>query len=518
MDVSSGNLFIRPFSKGQGEYSGEMKGEERHGFGTVVFLDGKTLKGEFKDGGLIRGIYRDEDGNIIANGHFSGGSNEMTGFVSGWARYTMDNTTMTGYGSGYREYEGEFKDGQENGTGKLTESRGPGLGKTELTGEFRHGIPWGYCYCTITSDLNIRIYKGEFGECFSGWTFIEGECTSIVKDDTYNYKSLRLYDMDKPNAHYQGYLEFSTGKFIGFFKHPSLELYGSGYFINDDELLRSNWDGEGNEITEGSKLVSMEVNDYKNRIVRAFQGRKESIDITSYDADLKNILEDIDFVLQSFKFYWPQHLPGNEIQLYGLDLHEEFTSLKSRIVELAEDIKASEFLVTVDKSGHLIKESIPVGDSVNNHTRGASEISSEEYGEYFEWPSTDSEPSWHGIDDSDVDSWPKVGVLKRLGYSVGKKDGVASQSVRSNLLDKAFLSSRLPFVQNRRHMHEWGPAESCTRLRKIANVLATTGKRERRRGWNIPVGRRDEDLAYLKAKYYDNSPCSRNFDWPDTDI
>ena len=144
------------------------------------------------------------------------------------------------------------------------------------------------------------------------------------------------------------------------------------------------------------------------------------------------------------------------------------------------------------------------------------EVSAIQFGDYFEWPSTAAEPSWHGIDDADPDSWPKVGVLKRLGYSVATRDGVASQSVRSNLLDTALLSARLPFVKSYDHMLEWGPARSCARLRKIANVLAHIGKRERRRGWNVPVGRRDEDLAYLKSKYYDNSQCSRNFDWPST--
>jgi len=511
----------RPFSKGLGEYSGSLKDGERHGWGKVVFPDGKTLVGEFKNGGFHNGVYKNEDGSVIANGEFSGGSSIMDGFVSGWATYRMDSSTITGYPTpGYKEYEGEFKDGQEHGKGTITYGEDGESWNFKLTGEFRFGAPHGHCFSTRIFDGGsvIANYNGEYGEIGQDWGFIEGEVSVVDFGHFRNYKSMRLYG-NYPHKHYQGYMEDSKGaKFIGSFNFRTLGFYGTGYLIDEDILLKSEWDDEGREVEDDAYQVSMNIDNHKRAVVCAFERRSSEPPYRSRDDFLEDSVAKIDFVLQHFKLVWPPHLPGNEIQLYDETLHDEFRILRSRITELIEDIKTTEFSVKLDENGDLIKEKADDIDAVNNHNAGRSEISSEEFDEYFEWPSTDAEPSWYGIDDVDVDSWPKVGVLKMLGYSVGERGGVASQSVRSNLLDKAFLSSRLPFVKSYDHMKEWGPANSCTRLKKIANVLATISVREKRNGWKVPSGRRDEDLEYLKSKYYDNSPCSRNFDWPSTDI
>ena len=88
--------------------------------------------------------------------------------------------------------------------------------------------------------------------------------------------------------------------------------------------------------------------------------------------------------------------------------------------------------------------------------------------EYFEWPSTDAEPSWYGLTNLDSSEWPKIGVLKRMGYSVGAKESLTERK-RSEILDYIFQSSRLPFVHSYEHMIEWGPAKSTARLKKMAN-------------------------------------------------
>ena len=85
--------------------------------------------------------------------------------------------------------------------------------------------------------------------------------------------------------------------------------------------------------------------------------------------------------------------------------------------------------------------------------------------EYFDWPSTEVKPSWFGISNLDSSQWPKIGVLKRMGYSVASK-GSITDGRRKKILDYIFQSERLPFVHSYEHMIEWGAAKSVARLKK----------------------------------------------------
>ena len=133
--------------------------------------------------------------------------------------------------------------------------------------------------------------------------------------------------------------------------------------------------------------------------------------------------------------------------------------------------------------------------------------------EYFDWPSTEVNPSWFGMSNLDSSEWPKIGVLKRMGYSVASK-GPITDSRRKEILDYIFQSERLPFVHSYEHMIEWGAAKSVARLKKIANSMASFGRNMRRKGMNNPLRKYDEDLAYLKETYY--LPLNDSWNWPST--
>ena len=134
--------------------------------------------------------------------------------------------------------------------------------------------------------------------------------------------------------------------------------------------------------------------------------------------------------------------------------------------------------------------------------------------EYFDWPSTEVNPSWFGISNLDSSEWPKKGVLKRMGYSVASKGSISDRR-RKEILDYVFQSERLPFVHSYEHMIEWGAAKSVARLKKIANSMASFGRNMRRKGMNNPLRKYDDDLAYLKETYY--LPLNDSWNWPSTD-
>ena len=132
---------------------------------------------------------------------------------------------------------------------------------------------------------------------------------------------------------------------------------------------------------------------------------------------------------------------------------------------------------------------------------------------YFEWPSTETKPKWFGSTILDTNGWPEESPLKLLGYNVNQKDNL-SVDQRWNLLKFIFTSPRLPWVKDQQYMLEWGAAESAARLKRIANHLATMGRKMRRKEYEIALSRYDADLNLLKTEYYD--PMFK-FVWPSTD-
>jgi hypothetical protein len=129
----------------------------------------------------------------------------------------------------------------------------------------------------------------------------------------------------------------------------------------------------------------------------------------------------------------------------------------------------------------------------------------------FQWPSTAAEP---GSNPASPDSWPKVGMLKYLGYAVGEKG--ASTSSRRSILARLFAMQTLPKVDSEAYVAEWSAPNSGMRLRKMAHSIASFCKSANRRGdssMDTAVADWEEDLAWLKATYYDGK-FDGAFPWP----
>nr|WP_323778473.1 hypothetical protein [Amylibacter sp.] len=189
-------------------------------------------------------------------------------------------------------------------------------------------------------------------------------------------------------------------------------------------------------------------------------------------------------------------------------------------------------------SGKIILDSIPNRDNSQllslwkSNTRGASKSTGfkrnqhmqiisrveEEWArriknlpenEAFKWPSTDV---GFGTGGGDFQR-QEVSYLKLLGYTVGKSDGLPT-STRQLILDRCFCGQLPPF-ENAYELMQWGVPKSAIRLRKISYHLAGLAKNFKKmqsRGYGEAIADWEEDLKYLKEKYYIGQ--FNSFLWP----
>jgi hypothetical protein len=130
----------------------------------------------------------------------------------------------------------------------------------------------------------------------------------------------------------------------------------------------------------------------------------------------------------------------------------------------------------------------------------------------FPWPTTKAPKGKSGLDSGD---WHLIGLLSYLGYHVGATNGV-TPGVRHQILDLCFEGA-LPPINGVAYMHDWGPAGTTTRLRKLANELASfarNGKRKRSANLSSAVTDWEADLEYLYRRYYVGK---FRFAWPRSD-
>lgn len=133
----------------------------------------------------------------------------------------------------------------------------------------------------------------------------------------------------------------------------------------------------------------------------------------------------------------------------------------------------------------------------------------------FRWPSTFVYEN--GDNDLDETEWPKNGVLKKMGYTVARSSKLSVQERRECLIN-VFESANLPQVKSRAHMSEWGNPNSCQRLEKIANSLASFCRlaKSRTNSSELTISRWELDINWLRKRYYIKKGC--NFSWPSTDV
>jgi len=135
----------------------------------------------------------------------------------------------------------------------------------------------------------------------------------------------------------------------------------------------------------------------------------------------------------------------------------------------------------------------------------------------FDWPSAMVPDSGQSIDEIEVVGWPAVGLLKHMGYSVGKSSTLSDRGRRMILRD-VFTSENLPQVNSLQYMAEWGASGSSgERLEKLANSLASFSRAQKRKNdpSYISIGRWDSDLEWLNKTFY---KVGFSFEWPNPDV
>ena len=102
-----------------------------------------------------------------------------------------------------------------------------------------------------------------------------------------------------------------------------------------------------------------------------------------------------------------------------------------------------------------------------------------------------------------------------VGYRVGGSGEIGS--VRRRILDCVFFK-KLPNVESKEYMNQWGAPETATRLKKMAEAIAAfarNAKNKKSGNYSSAISDWEADLEHLRKQYY----AGRfHFDWPRTSI
>jgi hypothetical protein len=111
----------------------------------------------------------------------------------------------------------------------------------------------------------------------------------------------------------------------------------------------------------------------------------------------------------------------------------------------------------------------------------------------------------------DSSSWPKVGVLKHMGYTAGREG--PAEPARRKILRQCFQGP-IPNVHDPYYMKGWGRDRTLIRLSKMAWSLASfASNRIRMNAGLIDDASRlwKEDLKWLRKEFYEDH---FHFPWP----
>lgn len=128
--------------------------------------------------------------------------------------------------------------------------------------------------------------------------------------------------------------------------------------------------------------------------------------------------------------------------------------------------------------------------------RGAGQERPEDW---FKWPGADASLG----DGSLTLEWLEEGVLKFLGYQVGKSSDLSSP-LREAILGRVF-GGEIPPAFAQSYLAEWGVPASSMRLRKMAESIASfarNAKRRRDERLDQAIEDWEHDLQFLHDEYY----------------
>lgn len=120
--------------------------------------------------------------------------------------------------------------------------------------------------------------------------------------------------------------------------------------------------------------------------------------------------------------------------------------------------------------------------------------------DYFKWPSTEAPLGAGGMD---FGGWEAMGMLAYIGYKVGM-GSVLSDDQRQGLLLRIF-AMHLPPLNGPSYLREWAVAGTPSRLRKMAESIASlarNAKRRRNTSLQTAISHWEADLHFLRKHLY----------------
>jgi hypothetical protein len=190
----------------------------------------------------------------------------------------------------------------------------------------------------------------------------------------------------------------------------------------------------------------------------------------------------------------------------------------ARIVEKLSSMPLSETLrvwhnatiaLSDPKKAHLKADASKVLTAIDREwkRRGGGRARPEDW---FKWPGTQASMGGRPL----AADWLDEGVLKYLGYQVGKSSNLVSP-LRAAILDRVF-SGQLPPVFPPQYLADWGAPASAGRLRKIVESIAAFTRNAKRRSdqrLDQAILDWEHDLKFLHDTYYFGR---FRFTWPAT--
>jgi hypothetical protein len=119
---------------------------------------------------------------------------------------------------------------------------------------------------------------------------------------------------------------------------------------------------------------------------------------------------------------------------------------------------------------------------------------------YFDWPTTEARNGHGKLDDV---NWVPEGVLRYLGYQVGKGSLVRTQQ-RQAVLRRIFYAQLPPF-EKPSYLDEWGNPASAARLRKMAESIASFARLAKGQASvdkSVSIAEWERDLSMLHDEFY----------------
>jgi len=138
----------------------------------------------------------------------------------------------------------------------------------------------------------------------------------------------------------------------------------------------------------------------------------------------------------------------------------------------------------------------------------------------FNWPGTFIKPNQGSGKPLNIRDSPEMGLLRSMGYRVGRNGLGPNQ--RRRILARAYFIENPPFIhsQSDSYREEWGPAQTASRLKKIAYSIASFCRMKKRRidFHKSAIHAWEDDLAWLKKEFYDDvyDLPKYQFEWPNT--